>query len=216
VVLLRRYKLLLSLTDMIDSSVRPAKAQDSVTTAAYLLFYRRRSETPLGGNTSRLISEYVAPANESDSTTTSPKADSPTRSSSSTPPPPLTVIGKPYSPGFLDLQTIDYSPLKLREPSSGGLAGWHGGWSNRNSAAVTSSTNLGFQFGANSIRPGAESSSPGLESSNNTPDAADADVESGNEDNDIEIVPLDDDLDKQDDVQVIKLDPMDGDDQHNA
>ena len=204
---------------MTDSSVRPAKAQDSVTMAAYLLFYRRRSETPLGGNTSKLISEYVATvpsANESDSSTTSPKGDAPTRSSSSTPPPLLSVINKPYSPGFLDSPIIDYSPLKLREPSSGGLAGWHGGWSNRNSAAVNSSTKLGFQFGANSVRPDAESSSPGLESRNNTPDAADADVESGNEDNEIEIVPLDNDMDKPDDVQVIKLDPLDGDEQHNA
>lgn len=215
------------MTDVVDSSVRPAKAGDAVTTAAYLLFYRRRSETPLGGNTSKLITEYVAKvpqtANESDSTTTSPKGDVQSRSSSSTPPPLLNIVSKSYSPGFLDttIPTIDYSPLntlKLRDPpgGSGGGTGWHGGWSNRNSAAGNSSSNLGFQFGANSIRPGAESSSPGPDSQNNTPDAADADVESGDEENDIEVVPIEVDMDKQDEVQLIKLDPMDGDDQQHA
>lgn len=175
-----------------------------------------------------MITEYVAKVpptvNESDSSTTSPKADIQSRSASSTPPPLLSVINKSYSPGFLDttLPTIDYSPLntlKLRDPSSGnsggGVTGWHGGWSNRNSAAGASS-NLGFQFGANSIRPGAESSSPGPESQNNTPDAADADVESGDEENEIEVVPIEVDMDKPDDVQVIQLDPMDGDDQQHA
>ncbi|KAK9493982.1 hypothetical protein V1508DRAFT_351974 [Lipomyces doorenjongii] len=33
-----------------DSSVRPVTAEDGITAAAYMLFYRRRSSTPLGGS----------------------------------------------------------------------------------------------------------------------------------------------------------------------
>lgn len=42
-----------------DSRVRKADPEDSITSAAYLLFYRRRSTDPLGGEDLQKILEYV-------------------------------------------------------------------------------------------------------------------------------------------------------------
>jgi hypothetical protein len=191
---------------LIDSSVRPARPEDAVTSAAYLLFYRRRSERPLGGNTSKLIAEYAAKntSDDSDSTTTSPKNDH----SGSPSPAPLfnSAIRSTLSAGFINptnLETL-YAPLTKRDPAL-----WSGGWSNRASGVT-------YSLDENPIKPTVttESSSPGMESQNITPDGADADVESTNDGDDeievVEHVPMDV-SENSDDVQLIKLDPMDGD-----
>ncbi|RPB02077.1 UCH-domain-containing protein [Choiromyces venosus 120613-1] len=56
-----------------DSSVREVSEQKVITPAAYLLFYRRRSEDPLGGPNLRMLSESVnSPGSASSSRNTSP------------------------------------------------------------------------------------------------------------------------------------------------
>ncbi|KAF5092612.1 hypothetical protein D0Z03_002783 [Geotrichum reessii] len=50
-----------------DSRVRKANPEDSVTSAAYLLFYRRRSTEPLGGEDLINILKYIEENRESDS-----------------------------------------------------------------------------------------------------------------------------------------------------
>ena len=200
--------------------MRPAKAEDSVTAAAYLLFYRRRSEQPLGGHLSNLVAKYSAKkiiSEDSDSTTTSPKND---RSESSSPIPSLVpntsstaMKSVNTSSKFFDgnIETI-YSPLKLREQATQMVPAswWAGGWSNRNTSFA-----LGFQYGggASQRTSGESSSSPGVESQNITPDDADADIEDANEEDEIEElehVPIDS-VEPLDDVQVIQIGTTDED-----
>ena len=200
-----------------DSSVRPTKAEDAVTSAAYLLFYRRRSETPLGGNTSKLIEECVANAakapspEESDSTTASPKAEiaAITRSASSSPPAKLTL--KPFA---LDPQAIAdiYSPLTKKRDSAIGATSWGGGWSNRaSSSLVNPSSSLSFPFGMSGYNQTTDESSSGeFDSRNRTPSEANAGTP--HNDDEIEVVehiPVDLSEDP-DDVQVIKIDSTEG------
>ncbi|KAF5362501.1 hypothetical protein D9756_002293 [Leucocoprinus leucothites] len=47
-----------------DSYVRPAKPEDSVNASAYLLFYRRRTNKPLGGKLQERIVDFKAKAEE--------------------------------------------------------------------------------------------------------------------------------------------------------
>lgn len=133
-----------------DSIVRPANPEDCVTAAAYLLFYTRRSDSPLGGNTSRLIAEYLAQVEEeqnkaaeeegedgederSSSTTTSPKLDGEEESSSSSSPFPGGT-SKAFKTSLLTpskYTTIDHQMT----PTT-----WGGGWSNRTNRAYLNST----------------------------------------------------------------------------
>lgn len=180
-------------------------------------------EQPLGGNLARFVAEYTMKkekivSDESDSTTTSPKND---RSESSSPIPsrvPNTSSStKPYVSGLSDLSNMGaiHSSLKARETSTPMVppSSWMGGWSNR-----APSASLSFQYGLGTSQQtsGESSSSPGIESQNPTPDDADADIEDANEpDNDDEIevvehVPMDLTV-TPDDVQVIQIGPMDGD-----
>ena len=132
-----------------DSSVRPVNPEDCVTAAAYLLFYKRRSDSPLGGNTSRLIAEYLTQVEEeqnkaieegeegedeqSSSTTASPKLDGEDESSSSSSPFP-SVMSKGFKTSLLTSSkytTIDHQMT----PTT-----WGGGWSNRLNRAHLNST----------------------------------------------------------------------------
>ena len=194
------------LTFFADSSVRPTRPEESVTSAAYLLFYRRRSESPLGGNTSKLVAEYASknPPDDSDSTTTSPKND---HSGSSSPVPALVpIVRSSLNSGILSTSNLEslYAPLTKQGPAQ-----WSGGWSNQTLSAM-------YSLDENPIKSTVttESSSSGVESQNITSDGADADVESTNDgDDEIEVVehiPMDV-SENSDDVQVIKLDPMEGD-----
>ena len=180
----------------VDSSVRPAKAEDAVTAAAYLLFYRRRSESPLGGNTSKLIADAVALKSEesSDSTTPSPKVDD--RSATSSPVPPFT--NPKTLNAFIDPRSIEtmYSPL--RNLASTTALSWKG-WTNR--------ANTGFNFGTSTMM---QTESPSVESQNITPEEQEVGLTN---DEEIEVVGMEDmtENDESDDVQLIRLDPMDGD-----
>lgn len=177
----------------LDSNVRPADPNDAVSPGAYLLFYRRRSEMPLGGNTTQLTADYItktaaeaeAAEAEEDSNTTSPKADEPAQSESSSPSPPMPTL-KPLTTSGSSLLKSQNSAAMASSTSLPGS--WSGGWSNRLSGAQNVS--VGFPFGSNNIRPTADSPPPDSESI--TPgDGADADVESGNdEENEAELVPL--------------------------
>lgn len=204
---------------MEDSSVRPGNPEDAVRPAAYLLFYRRRSAMSLGGNTSKLIEQYQARSikdkDETDSSSTSPKNDAPTRSASSSPP-PLVKSSSPVNTSILNL----YSPLVRNESSSPSLPSpstltWRGGRSNRAAGDSRLSTSLGFTYGN---QPSAEESSPSFESVDVTPD--DADIESGADDEEIEVVELEhvpvNITEGMDDVQVIQLDSADNDDRQGA
>lgn len=175
--------------------MRPAKPEQAITSAAYLLFYRRRSEAPLGGETSKLIAEHAArnpTPEDSDSSSISLKIDSPrlddtARSASSSSPTEESALAKKSS--FLEPDLGDiYAPLKSYSSTS-----WNGGWSNR--AASTSSTpSVGFGFGSNSNRASGGSTSPVQDSENITPDdAGDADIESANDDVEEveEVLPMD-------------------------
>lgn len=195
-VLLRWYDSTIEWANLIDSSVRPANPEQSITSAAYLLFYKRRSETPLGGDTSKLIAEHAAsiptPEESDDSSSTGPKIDEAAQSGSSSPPTEEVLPPKnAFRTGFLEHDSIAdmYAPLKSFPSASS----WQGGWSNR--AASTSSTpSIGFGFGSNSNQASGGSSSPGLDSENITPDdAGDADVESVNDDTEKfeEVLPMD-------------------------
>jgi hypothetical protein len=202
---------------MEDSSVRPGNPEDAVRPAAYLLFYRRRTEMSLGGDTAKLIEQYQArpikDKEETDSTSTSPNNDAPTRSASSSPPPLVKSIGP------VNVLSL-YSPLIRNESSSPPLPSpstltWRGGWSNRAVSDSRRPTSLGFTYGN---QPSAEDSSPSFESVDVTPN--DADVESGNDDEEIEVVELEhvpvNMTDSMDDVQVIQLDSADGDERQGA
>jgi hypothetical protein len=131
--------------------VRPANPEDSVTPAAYLLFYKRRSDSPLGGNTAKVVAEYLAQEEEerkkseetprageedqSSSSTASPKSDAedPTSSSSFA----LTNgMSKPYKPKLLGSPT--YSTIQQQ----GLAASWSGGWSNRAKSGVVDTSSL--------------------------------------------------------------------------
>jgi hypothetical protein len=193
-VLLRWYVLFAKVANLIDSSVRHAKPEQAITAAAYLLFYRRRSEMPLGGDTSKLIEEYanMPTPDDSDSSSTSPKMDDPAQSGSSSPRTEEVLPSKkpPYLPGFLERDSIAemYAPLKSYQSASS----WHGGWSNR-AGSSASTPSVGFEFGSNSNHASGGSSSPGLDSENITPDdAGDADVESVDDtDKFEEVLPMD-------------------------
>ena len=198
---------------IVDSSVRPSKAEDSVTSAAYLLFYRRRSEHPLGGNTSILITETLAhrppsPRDSEDSATTSPKnvAD---RSSSPSPPLPIptvkpSLLNQPSIPNSADLNDI-YAPLRERNATSAatstsriGPTIWGGGWSNR-----AASTHVGFTYGARSNLL----TSPTGNEVKDIEDEEDEGIEI------VEKVPLDL-TENADDVQVFNIDSQDEPDQN--
>ena len=74
---------------IIDSSVREVNEQKVITSAAYLLFYRRRSETTLGGpRLNRILSESTnSPGSATSSRNTSPTRageDGPSGDSSAT------------------------------------------------------------------------------------------------------------------------------------
>lgn len=197
------------LTGVVDSSVRPSRAEDSVTPAAYLLFYKRRSEYPLGGNTSYLVEEYLAnrppsPRDSEDSTTTSPKN---TADRSSSPSPPIPIIGPVVKPSLLrqpsytgtpDLADL-YAPLREKtaaaagNPSRLGQTNWGGGWSNR-----AGSGNVGFSYGGKLI-PSGEGS------------GTEDEMKKDGEEEEIEIVeqiPADMTEDVED-VQVLTIDTMD-------
>jgi len=146
---------------------------------------------PLGGNTTQLTADYItkiaaeAAEAEDESNTTSPKADEPARSESSSPSPPMPTL-KPLTASGSSLLKSQNSAAMASSTSLPGS--WSGGWSNRLSSAQNVS--VGFAFGGNNIRPTADSPPPDSESI--TPgDGADADVESGNdEENEAELVPL--------------------------
>ena len=184
----------------VDSSVRPARGEDTVTAAAYLLFYRRRSESPLGGNTSKLIADALAQKSEesSDSTTPSPKNDD--RSATSSPIPSLTTVS-PLNI-LMDQRNIGSIYGPLRNLSSTTAIPWKSGVSNRIGAST------GFKFGTTTIM---QTESPTIESQNITPEEQ-LEVELTN-DEEIEVVGMEDmaENDESDDVQLIRLDPMDGD-----
>lgn len=177
--------------------MRPTKAEQAVTSAAYLLFYKRRTESALGGNTSKLVAELLAKqqSEESDTTTPSPKPEN-DRSESSSPIPTV----KPFiSGGTIDPRNIEsiYAPLLNREAP---ISSWGGGWSNRVGAA---SMGTGFHFGTGII----QDSAPVVDSQNSTQDDVDT-----NDDGEIEVVGMDGVEDSQDEeVQIIRLEPMDGD-----
>ena len=181
----------------VDSSVRPARADDTVTAAAYLLFYRRRSESPLGGNTSKLIADAHASKSEesSDSTIPSPKIDD--RSSTSSPVPPLTNV-KPFN-SFIDPRSIEsiYSPLRTLASTT--ALPWKGERGTR--------VNTGFNFGTSTM---IQTESPSVESQNITPEEEEVGLTN---DEEIEVVGMEDmeENDESDDVQLIRLEPMDGD-----
>jgi ubiquitin carboxyl-terminal hydrolase 4/11/15 len=216
--------IIIGLANKIDSSVRSTKPEQAITAAAYLLFYRRRSETPLGGDTSKLIAEHAAripTVEDSDSSSSGPKIDSPkldspqldspklddaTRSASSSSPTEEFTLSKkgPFS-GFLEQEDFGdiYAPLKSFRSASL----WQGGWSNR-TASISSTPLIGFGFGANSNRASGGSSSPVLDSENITPDdAGDADIESANDDAEEieEVLPMDL-AESADEVEIIELD----------
>ena len=180
----------------VDSNVRPARAEDTVTAAAYLLFYRRRSESPLGGNTSKLIADALALKSEesSDSTTPSPKVDD--RSATPSPVPLLTNINPLNT--FIDSRSIEsiYSPLRNLASTT---TLWKGGWSSR--------ANTGFNFGTSTMM---QTESPSVQSQNITSeDHEEVDLTN---DEEIEVVGMEDMAENDEaDVQLIRLDPMDGD-----
>ena len=195
--------------NLIDSSVRPAKPEQAITAAAYLLFYRRRSEMPLGGDTSKLIEEYanMPTPEDSDSSSTSPKMDDPVQSGSSSPRTEevLPLKKTPFLPGFLERDSIAemYAPLKSYQSS------WHGGWSNR-AGSSASTPSIGFGFGSNSNHASGGSSSPGLDSENITPDdAGDADVESVDDTEKFEEVLPMDMSESVEEPEVINLEDID-------
>jgi hypothetical protein len=123
--------------------VRSANPEDCVTSAAYLLFYRRRSETPLGGNTSKLITEFLAeqekavaedpPEDEpSSSITSSPKINGEDDSSSGSE--SLVPFGPPFGPA--NFINTNYSTLS----QAVNACSWGGGWSRRQNQGYSSSS----------------------------------------------------------------------------
>jgi hypothetical protein len=198
-------------TNDVDSSVRTARAEDSVTSAAYLLFYKRRSEHPLGGNTSTLIAEFLAnrppsPRDSEDSATTSPK-NAADRSSS--PSPPIPTLIPTVKPSLLHQASYTspvnladlYAPLKDRTNATTsrlGQTSWGGGWSNRASGSV------GFTYGGGLMSSGEEM--PELGVKKNGQEDGEGEIEI------VEEVPPDMTEDV-DDVQVVSIDPMDETDQ---
>jgi ubiquitin carboxyl-terminal hydrolase 4/11 len=200
-----------------DSSVRSAQATDAVSSAAYLLFYRRRSEEPLGGDTAPLTAEFIAKKEaeaaeenadadaEEESNTTSPKPDGPERSESSSPSPRVMNLKPFVPPRKTDVSVLDsvYAPLKAGKQNSINSTPWSGGWSNR--AAGAQPPSLAFPFGLGPLRS-SEKSLQLEESENVTPgDGDEADVESTNDDdNDVEVIPLGTET-SMDDVEVISI-----------
>ncbi|KAK9456186.1 hypothetical protein V1511DRAFT_521020 [Dipodascopsis uninucleata] len=112
-----------------DSSVREVQAEESVTAAAYLLFYRRRSATPLGGDKiESLISKEMESDNslsadiddvtEAASISSSDRDyDSTSSQSPKTPPPYSEAL-----PNGSDLVPLSVSPSSSEESSSAGIS----------------------------------------------------------------------------------------------
>lgn len=181
--------------------MRPTKAEQSITSAAYLLFYKRRSESPLGGNTSKLISEFLAKqqSEESDSTTPSPKSDL-DRSDTSSPIPVVKPLSS--STSFMDPgRTIDTMYSLLRNTNA---SAWPGGYSN---LAATAAANTGFSFGMAGMSGSTGGTTPAVESQNGGSTTQD-DVD----DAEIEVVGMDDVVENgaDDEVQLIRIDHTDG------
>jgi len=105
--LILRFKTAKITNKFIDSSVREVNEQKVITSAAYLLFYRRRSETTLGGpHLSRILSESTnSPGSATSSRNTSPTRageGGPSGDSSAT----VLLNGRSSGGGMIGLSTI--------------------------------------------------------------------------------------------------------------